>query len=79
MLESLRHELAEKQDQIDDLRDEHEKRIKLEARVDQLEADLKRVQEERDITQARYSEARNQGHSLETDGVVSRVSSWLSQ
>ncbi|MFB9807422.1 hypothetical protein ACFFQF_20325 [Haladaptatus pallidirubidus] len=50
-------EVSELRDRIDALREDREEKIRLEARVDQLERDLKRVREERDSAKARYNEA----------------------
>ncbi|EFW92367.1 hypothetical protein ZOD2009_09930 [Haladaptatus paucihalophilus DX253] len=50
-------EVSELRDCIDTLREDREEKIRLEARVDQLERDLERVREERDSAKARYNEA----------------------
>lgn len=68
-------EVAELRERIDDLRDDREEKIRLEARVQLLEQEVDRLRDERDRLQARYHESQGKlkVHHSEKDGVLERV------
>ncbi|SIS00594.1 hypothetical protein SAMN05421858_5125 [Haladaptatus litoreus] len=78
-VEELRERVEEQRERIDALRDDREERIRLEARLEQLESDLDRVRDERDSAQARYNETQGKlkVHNSERDGVLARFSTWF--